>query len=260
MIPLLDPTPTAPNFKSIPRKHSTMSSSDKQLLEKFTKIFKVAKVVKRAEVMKSLGLTKEQLFEKLIEWGEILPFKIEDDKIIVEDTLSFAAMLDQQFADWENKEQKQLGKKEGISSPPATFTPPIPVSSVPEPKVTRQLTRGLAPAPQGKYRVIPVEKDIPIKTLILQLGLTFKPGRGFYEFTKPENISEGKQILLMKKETGEIYEGDIAREIAGLPTNADGKLNPASLPFYRVFVQSKSSNRNLLKGSTLIYNTYSETS
>lgn len=41
-----------------------MSSSDKQLLESFKKIFKVAKVVKRTEVMKSLGITKEQLFER----------------------------------------------------------------------------------------------------------------------------------------------------------------------------------------------------
>ncbi len=230
-----------------------MSSSDKQLLEKFTKIFKVAKVVKRTEVMKSLGLTKEQLFEKLIEWGEILPFKIEDDKIIVEDTVSFAAMLDQQFADWETKEHGQVGKKETISSPPTLTSPPIPAPRVPESKSSQQSNRGLAPAPQGKYRVIPVEKDVPIKTLVINQGLTFKPGKGFYEFTKPENISEGKLILLVKKETGEIYEGDIAREIAGLPKNADGKLNPASLPFYRVFVQSTSSNRTLQRGTALIY-------
>ncbi len=230
-----------------------MSSSDKQLLEKFTKIFKVSKVVKRAEVMKSLGLTKEQLFEKLIEWGEILPFKIEDDKIIVEDTVSFAAMLDQQFAEWGSKEKGQVGKKEAISSPSTIISPPIPASRVPESKSSQQSNRGLAPAPQGKYRVIPVEKEVPIKTLVLKQGLTFKTGRGFYEFTKPENISEGKLILLMKKETGEIYEGDIAREIAGLPKHAEGKLNPASLPFYRVFIQSTSSNRTLQGGTALIY-------
>ncbi len=230
-----------------------MSSSDKQLLEKFTKIFKVAKVVKRAEVMKSLGLTNEQLFEKLIEWGEILPFKIEDDKIIVEDTVSFAAMLDQQFADWETKEHGQVGKKEVISPPPTQTSPPITVSRKPESVSSQQSNRGLAPAPPGKYRVIPVEKDVPIKTLVLKLGLPFKPGKGFYEFSKPEIISEKKLILLMKKETGEIYEGDIAREIAGLPNNADGKLNPASLPYYRVFVQSTSSNRNLQRGTTFLY-------
>ncbi len=230
-----------------------MSSSDKQLLEKFTKIFKVAKVVKRAEVMKSLGLTKEQLFEKLIEWGETLPFKIEDDKIIVEDAVSFAAMLDQQFADWETKEHGQVGKKDIISPSPTITSPPIPNSRVPESKSSQLSNHGLAPAPRGKYRVIPVEHDVPIKTLVVKQGLTFKLGRGFYEFTKPENISEGKLILLMKKETGEIYEGDIAREIAGLPKNAEGKLNPASLPFYRVFVQSTSSNRTLQSGTTLLY-------
>lgn len=84
----------------------------------------------------------------------------------------------------------------------------------------------------------------------------FKPGRGFYEFTKPENVAEGKLILLMKKETGEIYEGDIAREIAGLPKNVDGKLNPAALPYYRVFIQSTSNNRTLKSGSTLIYDVF----
>jgi hypothetical protein len=230
-----------------------MSSSEKELLEKFKKIFKVAKVVKRAEVMKSLGLTKEQLFEKLIEWGEILPFKIEDDKIIVEDTVSFTAMLDQQFADWEAKEHGQVGKKEVISPAPTTVNPPAPVPITPKPLEEPISTHGLVPAPQGKYRVIPVANDIPIKTLVLKEGLIFKPGNGFYEFTKPENISEGKLILLMKKETGEIYEGDIAREIAGLPQNAEGKLNPATLPYYRVFIQSTSINRSLKRGTILLY-------
>ncbi len=86
-------------------------------------------------------------------------------------------------------------------------------------------------------------------------GLEFKPGLGYYEFTKPESISRGKRILLMKTETGEVFDGDNARKIAKLPENADGKVNPATLLGYRVFVQSTSSNRTLQSGTALLYDT-----
>lgn len=118
-----------------------------------------------------------------------------------------------------------------------------------------ELAKRLSVAPQGKYRVILVKIDVPIKTLVTEQGLTFKPGRGFYEFTKPETISKDKIILLMKKDTGEILEGDTAREVAGLPKSGEGKVDPASLPEYRVFIQSTSSNRVLKGGTTFLYET-----
>ena len=38
---------------------------------------------------------------------------------------------------------------------------------------------------------------------MLENGLGFKVGRGFYEFTKTETIQAGKEVVLMDKKTGD---------------------------------------------------------
>jgi len=40
----------------------------------------------------------------------------------------------------------------------------------------------------GRFQVLEVDNDISIKAFVLENGLTFKTGRGFYEFTKTETI------------------------------------------------------------------------
>ena len=81
---------------------------------------------------------------------------------------------------------------------------------------------------------------MPIKQFVQEKGLTFKAGKGtrfahslhlppcsssltssllcpvlpragFYEFTKPEQVSAKKLIVLQKKTTGELFEGRSAR-------------------------------------------------
>ena len=37
-----------------------------------------------------------------------------------------------------------------------------------------------------------------IKDFVLMNSLVFKTGQGFYEFTKPENISDKKEVVLVK--------------------------------------------------------------
>ncbi len=112
----------------------------------------------------------------------------------------------------------------------------------------------LISAPFEKYHEFPAESEgKTIKEYAIERGLEFKHGRGYYEFTKPEKISKGKRILLKQQETGEIYDGDIARKIAGIPQNAERKVDPTELPKYRVFVQSTSSTRILQSGTLFIY-------
>ncbi len=112
----------------------------------------------------------------------------------------------------------------------------------------------LISAPLGKYDEFRVgEEGVSIKAFVLKQGLEFKVGKGYYQFTKPEQISKGKRILLKQKQTGEIYEGETARKIAGIPENAGGKIDPADLPDYEVFVQSTSSTRILQSGTLFIY-------
>ena len=86
------------------------------------------------------------------------------------------------------------------------------------------------------------------------MGIKFLIGRGFYEFTKPEIVQKKKEIILMDKSTGELYEGSIARTIAGIGKNEENKrIKPGELPKYRMFIQSTSPNRKLISGHGFLY-------
>ena len=105
----------------------------------------------------------------------------------------------------------------------------------------------------GRFQVLEVGKDIDIKGFVLDNGLRFKTGRGFYEFTKRENIQHYKEVVLMDRKTGDMFSGRKAREMIGLPEGTDARLSPTALAQYRVFVQSTSANRKLVGGTGFLY-------
>ncbi|MBA3924362.1 MAG: VWA domain-containing protein [Nostocaceae cyanobacterium] len=105
----------------------------------------------------------------------------------------------------------------------------------------------------GRFQVLDIDKDISIKAFVLENGLMFKTGRGFYEFTKTETIQGNKQIILMDRSTGDLFEGSAAREMLGLPMDATARLKPSNLEKYIVFVQSTSSTRKLVGGTRFLY-------
>lgn len=112
----------------------------------------------------------------------------------------------------------------------------------------------LRPSPPSRFQVFTVDEDMGIKDFCIKMGITFKVGRGFYEFTKPEIIQKKKEIILMDKVTKELYEGDVAREIAGIGPNEDNaKIKPGKLEKYRMFIQSTSANRKLIGGNGFLY-------
>ncbi|MEI5604674.1 VWA domain-containing protein, partial [Streptomyces brasiliscabiei] len=76
-----------------------------------------------------------------------------------------------------------------------------------------------------------------------------KTGRGFYEFTKTETIQGKKEVILMDRKTGDMFTGQKAREMLGLPEGASIRIKPTSLEKYVVFVQSTSANRKLMGGT-----------
>jgi len=110
----------------------------------------------------------------------------------------------------------------------------------------------LRSCPMAKYQVLNVEEDISIKNFVESKGLRFKTGKGFYEFTKPESIGPNKEVVLMKKGTGELFEGSEARRIIGL-SDETKKYKPSDIKEYRVFIQSTSYNRKLLGGTGFLY-------
>ncbi len=105
----------------------------------------------------------------------------------------------------------------------------------------------------GRFQVLQVDNDISIKAFVLENGLTFKTGRGFYEFTKTETIQSQKEIILMERKTGDLFQGEAAREMLGLPIGSSVRIKPSNLEKYIVFVQSTSANRKLMGKTRFLY-------
>lgn len=110
----------------------------------------------------------------------------------------------------------------------------------------------LAPVPAGRFQMMDVPADIDIKGFVLANGLAFQKGKGFYQFTKTEDIQDYKEIVLRDKKTGDMFSGPLARAMIGLPTVGTGHVRPVGLA-YDVFVQSTSVNRKLKAKSMFLY-------
>lgn len=77
----------------------------------------------------------------------------------------------------------------------------------------------------------------------------YKLGSAFYELTKPEKIQSGKEVLVQHIDNGEVY--DSGRSVLGLP-DVEIKVKPADHGKFKIFVQSASVNRKLVKGTAVI--------
>ena len=88
------------------------------------------------------------------------------------------------------------------------------------------------------------------------MGIVFRPGRGYYELTKPEKLAPNKQVLILGIE-GFAVEGDAARAALGVPSEGEGRTVPlrpgTCAEGRRVFVQSTSYNRKLVSGTDFLY-------
>ena len=60
-------------------------------------------------------------------------------------------------------------------------------------------TDGLTAVNPGRFQVLDVDERCDIRTFVQRNGLIFRPGRGFYEFTKPEKVSDKKEVVLVDK-------------------------------------------------------------
>jgi hypothetical protein len=115
-------------------------------------------------------------------------------------------------------------------------------------------TTDLHAVPPGRFQILSVDRDMPIKNFCSEQGVEFKPGRGFYELTKPETVQGTKEIVLMARASGDLFTGTRARELLGLPLHdEDVKLRPTHLEEYVPFIQSTSNNRKLIGGTRLLY-------
>jgi hypothetical protein len=110
---------------------------------------------------------------------------------------------------------------------------------------------GLVPVDPARFQVLHVFDRCSIKEFILANVLIFKTGRGFYEFTKPEVISSKKEVVLVDRETGDMFSGQEAADMVG--AGGTDRVRPATLDTWRVFVQSTSYNRVLMPDTGFLY-------
>lgn len=110
---------------------------------------------------------------------------------------------------------------------------------------------GLIPVDPSRFQILDVEERCDIKTFVQKHSLKFKTGKGFYEFTKPEKISDKKEVVLVCKVTGDMFTGQDACEMIGAGGSA--KIKPSSFEKWRVFVQSTSYNRVLMPDTGFLY-------
>ena len=58
---------------------------------------------------------------------------------------------------------------------------------------------GLTPVNPSRFQVLDVDERCDIRSFVQKNSLVFKQGQGFYEFTKPEKISDKKEVVLVDK-------------------------------------------------------------
>jgi hypothetical protein len=93
-------------------KKPTFALDDKELLEKFQKLMKISQKVSQRQVASYLGISEENLFPKLVDWGSQLPIKVDGEWISIDNVQSFMDTLDTQFMEWDEKETTKVGKIE----------------------------------------------------------------------------------------------------------------------------------------------------
>jgi hypothetical protein len=98
-----------------------------------------------------------------------------------------------------------------------------------------------------------VDKEVDITTFFTANGRTYSPGTGYYELTKPEVVQSHKAIVIQDRSTGKVYGGDKVRDTLGLPKNVDAKVVPGNHANWKIFVQSTSGNRKLVRGTTVLH-------
>lgn len=112
---------------------------------------------------------------------------------------------------------------------------------------------GLHTVPPGRFQILFVDEDIPMRDFVAHNGLLFEAGKGFYEFTKSEIIREKNEVVLRDKLTGDMYTGAKAREMIGVPFGVRDRVRPVCLHNYDIFVQSTSYTRKLVGGTRFMY-------
>src|SRR3990167_5327416 len=104
----------------------------------------------------------------------------------------------------------------------------------------------------GQYRLYYVAREQPIAAFIeSQTGRPYRLGEAYYQLTAPVKVQPQKLVAIYDKRTREVYIGNEARQLIGLP-NYEVRVSLRAHPNYDLFIQSTSVNRKLLTGQRVM--------
>ncbi len=108
--------------------------------------------------------------------------------------------------------------------------------------------------PNDKFRVLDIasrDDGIEVRDFVEKHLGPYAPGKSYYELVKSETVQAGKQIAIQHHKSREVFTGQKARDLLGLPAH-ETRIRPTDYGDWRVFVQSTSYNRHLPAGSKLL--------
>jgi hypothetical protein len=106
---------------------------------------------------------------------------------------------------------------------------------------------------QAFYQSYAVPKEVEIRSFVeAQTGKPYLSGSAFYQLTKPETIQWRKDVLIREKNKRAVWGGDEARKMIGLQPFTDCKVTPGNHANFDIFVQSTSTNRKLVRGTSVL--------
>jgi hypothetical protein len=118
---------------------------------------------------------------------------------------------------------------------------------------TKTVKKALTPVTKGSYTINLVNQDVRIDDFVIALAGSYTPSRAYYEMTKRVTIQGYKQVAIYVEKDQELFMGDAARDLVGLPRDGSSvRVSPGTHPGYKIFIQSTSMNRKLLAGSNLL--------
>lgn len=108
----------------------------------------------------------------------------------------------------------------------------------------------------GEVVIYPVPTRSEIASfLALKTKQPYRKGTGFYQLSKPEKaVQDYKVIVARNKNTGAVYGGTTQiRQLLALPTYGTISLRPGDHGDWDIFIQSTSTNRVLMPGTSALY-------
>lgn len=103
--------------------------------------------------------------------------------------------------------------------------------------------------------IYPVKDRTDISSFIsLKTRKAYQKGTGFYQLNKPEKaVQDYKVIMVRNKNSGAVYAGHAARQLLNIPTVGTISLRPGDHGQWDIFIQSTSTNRILVPGTSAVY-------